>query len=138
MAAVWLPASVIGPSGTMEKSFTSVVAEDGDVSPTPDVGSLGLHRGELALLLSKKDVTALSTLYKNILVGQFPLSRPPMDIIRKFFISLGLKGSCLVGLLDSNHVLIRPNLEEDYTRLFVRRTWFIQNSPMMISKWIST
>nr|XP_027120477.1 uncharacterized protein LOC113737442 [Coffea arabica] len=33
------------------------------------------------------------------------------------------------------HVLIRPVLEEDYTRLFARRIWYVSSSPMSISKW---
>ena len=58
-----------------------------------------------------------------------------MDVIRIFFLSLGLKDKCAVGLLDYNHVVIRSMVEEDYTRLFVRRTWYIQSAPMVISKW---
>ncbi|XP_071933880.1 uncharacterized protein [Coffea arabica] len=30
---------------------------------------------------------------------------------------------------------IHPTAEEDYTRIFLRRTWFIQGSPMTVSKW---
>ena len=69
--------------------------------------------------------------FHNALVGRFAFRRPLMDVIRKFINSLGLKGECLVGSLDANHELIRPALEEDYMGLFLRRTWFIQNSPMM-------
>nr|XP_027101055.1 uncharacterized protein LOC113720377 [Coffea arabica] len=58
-----------------------------------------------------------------------------MEIIRGFFVSLGLKGDCEVGLLDLNHVLIRPSLEEDFTQLFVRRSWFVKGAQMLISKW---
>lgn len=71
---------------------------------------------------------------KNSLVGRFSFSRPPTEVVRKFFTSLGLKGDCSVGLLDSNHVLIQPILVKGYTRLFVCRTWFIQGSPMVVSK----
>lgn len=42
-----------------------------------------------------------------------------------FFVSLGLKGDCPVGLLERNHVLIHPSVEEDYTRLFARRVWYV-------------
>ena len=58
-----------------------------------------------------------------------------MEVIWRFIISLGLKGDCPVGLLDSSHVLLHPVLEEDYTRFFVCRTWFIQGSHMIVSKW---
>lgn len=73
--------------------------------------------------------------YPNVLIGRFAFSRPPMEIIQKFCVSLGLKSSCSVGLLDSNHVFIRPSLEEDYTRFFIHGIWFVQNSLMTIVKW---
>ena len=58
-----------------------------------------------------------------------------MELIRHFIPSLGLTAECAVGLLDQNHVLLRPSLEEDYTRLFARRVWYVRSSPMSISKW---
>ena len=58
-----------------------------------------------------------------------------MAATRKFIVALGLKGDCPVGLLDNNHILLRPMLEIDYTGLFIRRTWFVHNSPMQLSKW---
>ena len=58
-----------------------------------------------------------------------------MEVIRKFVVLLGLKGDCPVGLLDDKHVLLRPSLEEDFTRLWVRRTWYIQKFTMNVSKW---
>lgn len=58
-----------------------------------------------------------------------PITQPhPSDVLL-------LKGPCPIGLLDSKHILIRPSNDEDFTRLFVRRTWFVQNSPMTVSKW---
>nr|XP_027086510.1 uncharacterized protein LOC113708247 [Coffea arabica] len=67
--------------------------------------------------------------------GRFSAGRPSMEAIQKFFVMLGLKGHCSVGLLDEKHVLIRPVVDDDYTRLFARRVWFIGKSPMSISKW---
>lgn len=40
-----------------------------------------------------------------------------------------------MGLLDANHVIIQLSIEEDYTRIFIRRIWFINKSPMTVSKW---
>ena len=99
------------------------------------LGEVSSFRGEPALRLSRHDIETLSQPFQNALVGRFPFSRPTMEIIRKFITSIGLKGECAVGLLDSKHVLIRPSLEEDYTRLFARRLWYVQNSPMSLSKW---
>ena len=58
-----------------------------------------------------------------------------MDVIRKFFVLVGLKGDVSIGLFDDNHSFIRLTQEEDYMRLFVCCTWYIHSSPMVISKW---
>ena len=137
MAASWLPIpSSDGHLRTSTKFFADVVSRRELGSAASDIGSLGSHRGELALVISRQDLLILTEPYKNVLVGRFAFRRPPMEVIRKFFVSLGLKSSCFVGLLDSNHVLMRPTLEEDDTRLFVCHTGFVQNLPMVISKWM--
>ena len=56
--------------------------------------------------------------------------------VNRNFVSLSLKGSCSVGLLDSNHMIIQLVLEYDYTRIFVRRTWLVNNSSMTVFKWM--
>lgn len=119
------------------KSFAAAVASSSLVrdSQLPDLGELSSSRGEPAFRISRQDIARLAEPHRNVLIGRFSYSRPSMEVIRKFFVSLGLKGACSVGLFDTNHVIIRPTQEEDYTRLFVRRTWFVQSSPMTISKW---
>lgn len=136
MVASWPPDSSSGDlSQPPGKTFADVLLSSQQNSASADLGSLGVHRGEPALLLSKQDLVRLAEPYKNALIGRFALKRPSMDVIRKFFTSLGLKGACSVWLLDAKHVLIRPALDEDYSRLFVRRTWFIHSFPMTLSKW---
>ena len=120
----------------MGKSFVDALAgsrREGEA--VPDLGWCSTHRGEPALRLSHQEMTLLSSPFQNALVGRFPFRRPPMEVIRGFFVSLGLRGDCEVGLLDLNHVLIRPSLEEDFTSLFVRRSWFVKGAQMLISKW---
>ena len=129
MAAAWPPNPTQADLPRPSNSFADIGAGS-DLAAGVDVGTLGYHRGEPALVLSRQELMGLAEPYKNALVGRFAVKRPPMEAIRRFFVTLGLKGSCSVGLLDAKHVLIRPEVEEDYTRLFVRRTWFIQNSPM--------
>ena len=134
----WPPPAKEGAPGCAapSKSFADVLSGSGrlEVSNIPDLGCCSIHRGEPALRLSQRDMQLLSTPFKNALVGRFPFRRPPMEVIRGFFVSLGLKGDCEVGLLDMNHVLIRPMTEEDYTRLFVRRAWFVQAAQLRLSK----
>ncbi|XP_071909746.1 uncharacterized protein [Coffea arabica] len=134
----WPPPATGGTSGgtAASRSFADVIAGSCRLEPSvPDLGRCATHRGEPALLLSQNDLHLLSTPFKNALVGRFPFRRPPMEAIRGFFVSLGLKGDCDVGLLDLNHVLIRPSTAEDFTRLFVRRSWFVKGAQMLVSKW---
>lgn len=135
----WPPPATEGAPGCAapSKSFADMLSGSGrlEVSNIPDLGCCSIHRGEPALRLSQRDMHLLSMPFKNALVGRFPFRRPPMEVIRGFFVSLGLKGDCEVGLLDMNHVLIRPLTEEDYTRLFVRRSWFVKGAQMLLSKW---
>ena len=51
-----------------------------------------------------------------------------MEIIKKFLTSLRLKGTCSVGPLDSNHVLIRPysrrGLHMDFCEMYLVHSKF--------------
>ncbi|XP_071918822.1 uncharacterized protein [Coffea arabica] len=134
MAAAWLPNPTQGDIRRPSKSFADIVAGK-DLAGGMDTGTLGYHRGEPALVFSRQDLLGLAKPYRNALVGMFAFNRPPMEVIRRFFVTLGLEESCSVGLLDAKHVLIRPEVEKDYTKLFVRCTWYIQKSPMQLSKW---
>jgi len=121
------------PDFHVTKSFALVLA--GSSASTPSLGKISTFKGEPALLISRQELQLLSEPYKNALVGKFSMGRPSMEVLRQFIVSLGLKGDCPVGLLDDKHVLLRPMLEEDFTRLWFRHTWYIQSKPMTISKW---
>lgn len=127
------------PPNLGAKTFVAALvdrtAQGDDSCSLPDVGICSSFKGEPVFLISRVDEMKLAEPLSNILVGQFAFSRPPMKIICKFITALGLKGSCPVRLLDSNHVILRPDLTADCARLFVRRTWFVQSSSMVISKW---
>lgn len=73
--------------------------------------------------------------FKLSLVGKFSFRRPKMLVIHQFFKSLGLKGNVQVFLLDPRHVLLNMKLEENYSRIWVRQTWYISGRTMRIFKW---
>ena len=77
----------------------------------------------------------LAESFHNTVVGNFAYGLTPMEMIKRFITSLRLKGDCPVGLLDTRHVLLRPVLEDGYTRLLFCLTWFVWNAAMVISKW---
>lgn len=77
------------------------------------VKQVQLHRGEPAVHFSAAEIQEMTEPFKLALVGKFSFSRPLMDIIRKFFIFLRLKGSSQISLLDNRYILIKLEMEED-------------------------
>ena len=93
------------------RSFAAVVTTGTALADTPlGIGVVSTYRGESARHLSRQELVSLVEPFQNMLVRHFSFNKPPMEVIRKFFVSLGLKGKCIVGLLDPNHILIRPML----------------------------
>lgn len=58
--------------------------------------------------------------FKLTLVGKLSYNHPRMKLIRKIFSSLELNGNSQISLLDNRHVLIKLDVEENYTRLLVK------------------
>lgn len=83
----------------------------------PYLGFATKFKGEQPFAWPRDELQLLSEPFKNSLIECFPLGRPSMEILRKFIASLGLLRECSVGLLDEKHVLLKPQLEEDFTRL---------------------
>lgn len=76
--------------------------------------------------------------FKLSLVGKFSFGSHPIDVIRKCFVALGLKKNVEIFLLDTRHILIQLYLEEDYTRIWLRQSWFIDGRVMYVFKWSTT
>ena len=49
----------------------------------------------------------MATPFKLSLVDKFSYNRTRMELISRFFSSLGLKGNSQVSLLDNHHILIK-------------------------------
>ena len=93
------------------------------------------HRGEPSITFAQTDLEVLLALFTFALVGKFSKGRPIMDVIQKFFLSLDLKETVSVGLLDSRHVLIRLGNEMDFHRLWSRGNWYSHGVLMSVLKW---
>ena len=136
MVASWPPSQAFGGGPTLPtKSFATVVAGEALNTARSEPSEVSTYRSEPAPRLSRSEMLQLAEPFRNALVGRFAYGCPSMEQIRKFIIALGLKGDCPVGLLDAKHVLLRPTLEEDYTRLLCRHTWYVWKAAMVISKW---
>ncbi|XP_027062808.1 uncharacterized protein [Coffea arabica] len=116
------------------KTFASLLSQSPS-SSSSGIGHLSTYKGEPSLVISRQDMMQIAAPYSNALVGRFAVGRPSMELIRKFIVSLGLRGECPIGLLDSKHILLRPSEEEDYTRLWCRRSWYVGKFHMSLSKW---
>lgn len=57
--------------------------------------------------------------FKLALVSKFLFGHPPMDVSQQSFVFLGLKGNSQISLLDNRHILIKLEMEEDYSRIYV-------------------
>ncbi|KAH9750076.1 hypothetical protein KPL70_005587 [Citrus sinensis] len=134
-ASIINPASILNPDALPhpQKSFSDVVSGPKDSSIPFKPASL--MRGEPAVIFTTEEIAAMAEPFKLALVGKFSFGRPSMDIIRKFFVSLGLKGNSQISLLDNRHILIKLSLEEDYSRIWVRQTWYVNGRGMRIFKW---
>ena len=62
--------------------------------------------------------------FKPGLFGMFSFGPPSGDVLEKVFISL----------LDNRHVFIKLSSEEDYSRIWVRQTWYFRNHGTRIFK----
>ncbi|XP_052300313.1 pollen-specific leucine-rich repeat extensin-like protein 2 [Citrus sinensis] len=86
------------------------------------IKTVTLFEGEPNVQFSTTEIQAMVIPFKLILVGKFSYNRPSMELIHKFFNTLRLKGTFKVSPLDNRHVLIQLDIEEDYSRLWVRQT----------------
>ena len=55
-------------------------------------------------------------------------------LLGNFFISLSLKGNYQISLLDNRHILIKLEIEEDYSRIWVRQGLYVNGRRMRIFK----
>lgn len=58
-----------------------------------------------------------------------------MALLRKSFDTIGFGGAFSLGLLDHKHVLLNFDLEDDFQRCWLRRSWSIQGFLMKVFKW---
>ena len=93
---------------------------NGSTSSTIPIKTVTLFEGKPNVQFSTAEIQAIAISFKLTLVGKFSYNRLSIELIRKFFNTLRLKETSKVSLLDNRHVLIQLDVEEDYSRLWVR------------------
>ncbi|CAI9094820.1 OLC1v1030620C1 [Oldenlandia corymbosa var. corymbosa] len=69
------------------------------------------------------------------LVGKFSYGRSKMEEVYNEFKKIGFNGGYNLGLMNSRHVLICFEEEQDYKRCWIRTFWNIAGYSMRILKW---
>lgn len=84
------------------------------------------------------EIQSMAKLFKLALVSKLLFARAPMDVIGKFFfffMSLRLKWNSQVSLLDNRHIIIKLEMQEDYSRIWSWQTQYVNSRGMRIFKW---
>ena len=117
-----------------KKSFSVLFAKPSSLETRQVQATLAKHRGEPAIVFNAKDISAIASSFRFSLVSKFSKGWPTLPDLRKFFLSLDLRDSVAVGLLDFRHVLLKFNSEADFLRVWVRNIWYVYGCPMRVFK----
>ncbi|XP_020702616.1 uncharacterized protein LOC110114173 [Dendrobium catenatum] len=120
--------------GKHSKSFKDALSSVEASNSFPDF-RFSTIRGLPALWFSDEEFMHLAKPFEFALVGKFPIKRPDLDSIRKFFFNLKLSGDFSVTVLDQSNVLIKLSNDLDYGRIFAHRSYFVFGCFMKIIKW---
>ncbi|KAL2224095.1 UNVERIFIED_CONTAM: hypothetical protein Sindi_3009900 [Sesamum indicum] len=107
-------------------------------SPQPAIGTILTDDQGPKLLFTDAETEVLAAPFKFALVGKFSHGAPSYSMLHKLMAGTGIKNRFTVSMLNNRHVLISLSCESDYTRLWLRRIWYIQGYPMRVFKWTLT
>ncbi|PKU60673.1 hypothetical protein MA16_Dca028358 [Dendrobium catenatum] len=121
-------------SGKQPKSFKDALSGSVDSNVFPEF-RISSNRGMPSLWFSEEEFLHLAKPFEFTLVGRFPLKRPSLDSIRRFFVILKLSREFLVTLLDQANVLIMLANDMDYARVLAHRSYLVYGCFMKVIKW---
>ncbi|KAL0412317.1 UNVERIFIED_CONTAM: hypothetical protein Slati_3821400 [Sesamum latifolium] len=96
-----------------------------DHNPQP-LGVKSLIRGRLTLSFTDAEIEELAAPYRFSLVEKFSHGAPPYSQMHQLIARLGIQGAFTVSMINSRHTLISLSSESYYSRLWLRRIWFLQ------------
>ncbi|KAL2246042.1 UNVERIFIED_CONTAM: hypothetical protein Sindi_2872400 [Sesamum indicum] len=108
-----------------------------DHNPQP-LSIMSVNQGRPTLSFAYAETEELAAPYRFSLVGKFSHGAPPYSQMHQLIAKLGIQGAFTVSMINSKHTLISLSSESDYSRLWLRRIWFLQGFPMRIFKWMPT
>ncbi|KAL0283421.1 UNVERIFIED_CONTAM: hypothetical protein Sradi_7230500 [Sesamum radiatum] len=108
-----------------------------DHSPQP-FGIKSFIHDRPTLSFTDTETEELAAPYRFSLVGKFSHGAPSYSQMHQLIARLGIQGAFTVSMINSKHTLISLTSESDYSRLWLRRIWFLQGFPMRVFKWTPT
>ncbi|KAL0359939.1 UNVERIFIED_CONTAM: hypothetical protein Sradi_3678400 [Sesamum radiatum] len=106
-------------------------------NPTP-IGTVNIINGRPTITFSDEETQTLSSGFRYALVGKFSQGSPPYSQMHRLLTELGLIGKFTVSMINSKHILINLTNESDFSRLWLRRIWYLKGFPMRVFKWSPT
>ncbi|KAL0407602.1 UNVERIFIED_CONTAM: hypothetical protein Sradi_1694600 [Sesamum radiatum] len=108
-----------------------------DSNPTT-VGTKSYTNGRPTLAFSDVETEELAAPFKLALIGKFSHGAPLYRNLHRLIAGLGIQGGFTVSMINAKHALISLSKESDYTKLWLKRIWYLQGFPMRIFKWTPT
>ncbi|MQM13056.1 hypothetical protein Taro_045977 [Colocasia esculenta] len=130
------PAGGHGPLGGL--SFAQVVASSlAFPEVTTDVHlPVFTDQGEPAVFFSKAEMEASLKPFLYSVVAKTAYGRPPVPEIRAHLSSrCGIKESFVISALDNFHILLRFKCQDDYLRVLLRDSIYVQGKLFRFFKW---
>ncbi|KAL2225814.1 UNVERIFIED_CONTAM: hypothetical protein Sindi_1940100 [Sesamum indicum] len=107
-------------------------------SPPAAFGTVLTGDNGPTLQFTDAETEILAAPFRFALVGKFSHGAPSYSMLHKLMAGTGIKNRFTVSMLNNRRVLISLSCESDYTRLWLRRIWYIQGYPMRVFKWTPT
>ncbi|KAL0327394.1 UNVERIFIED_CONTAM: hypothetical protein Sangu_1817400 [Sesamum angustifolium] len=95
-------------------------------------------QGRPTLSFADAETEELAASYRFSLVGKFSHGALSYSQMHQLIARLGIQGAFTVSMINSKHTLISLSSKSDYSRLWLRRIWFLQGFPMRVFKWTPT
>ncbi|KAK4382459.1 hypothetical protein Sango_2869600 [Sesamum angolense] len=90
------------------------------------------------LTFSDSETEDLAASYRFALIEKFSHGTPQYRNLHHLIVGFGLKGGFTISIINNKHVLISLPNESDYSRLWLKRIWYLQGFPMRVFKWSPT
>ena len=92
--------------------------------------------GRPAVILFNVEIAKISLPYKHTLIFKFFSMHFPVANIQKCLSNWGVKGGATIIVIDRRHVLVRFNLQEDFTKIYTREKCVMRGQMVKVFRWL--